>query len=144
MTTQQQILDFYSQSAAMTAGREHSPRLKELPGDVAALVPIVQGQLLHEHVATHAYGVELSDERRRESHIRPVEQRLDRLRLQDERPLSVARPVNERLVGTCRDFTLMLVAMLRTKGIPARARCGFGAYFNPGQLVDHWVCEYWN
>ena len=34
--------------------------------------------------------------------------------------------------------------MLRFKGIPARARCGFGAYFRRGYFEDHWVCEYWN
>jgi hypothetical protein len=34
--------------------------------------------------------------------------------------------------------------MLRSKGVPARARCGFGAYFEKGKFVDHWVTEYWN
>jgi hypothetical protein len=38
----------------------------------------------------------------------------------------------------------MLSAILREQGNPARARCGFGAYFNPGKFEDHWVCEYWN
>jgi hypothetical protein len=38
----------------------------------------------------------------------------------------------------------MLCSILREKGIPARTRCGFGAYFNPGKFEDHWVCEYWN
>ena len=28
--------------------------------------------------------------------------------------------------------------------MPARPRCGFGAYFTPGKFEDHWVCEYWN
>ena len=28
--------------------------------------------------------------------------------------------------------------------MPARARCGFGAYFRPGWFEDHWVAEYWN
>ena len=30
------------------------------------------------------------------------------------------------------------------QGMPARARCGFGAYFEKGKYVDHWVTEYWN
>jgi hypothetical protein len=34
--------------------------------------------------------------------------------------------------------------MLRTQGVPARARCGFGAYFEKGKYLDHWVTEYWN
>ena len=38
----------------------------------------------------------------------------------------------------------MLVTMLRAKGVPARSRCGFAAYFNPPNFEDHWVCEYWD
>jgi hypothetical protein len=39
--------------------------------------------------------------------------------------------------------TMLLCAILRHQGVPARARCGFGAYFRPGAYEDHWVCEYW-
>jgi hypothetical protein len=31
--------------------------------------------------------------------------------------------------------------VLRAHGVPARARCGFGAYFNAGSFEDHWVCD---
>ena len=43
----------------------------------------------------------------------------------------------------CRHFAVLLVALLRAKGVPARARCGFGAYFT-SRFEDHWVCEYWD
>jgi hypothetical protein len=39
---------------------------------------------------------------------------------------------------------LFLVGMLRANGVPARARWGFGSYFNPGFFEDHVLCEYWN
>ena len=90
------------------------------------------------------YGLALTDERRRESQIRAVAPMLDRLFGHDGRPLATARPVEMRLVGICRHFTILLVAMLRAQGAPARARCGFGSYFNSGRFEDHWVCEYWN
>ncbi len=45
--------------------------------------------------------------------------------------------------GTCRAFTLACVAIMRAKGIPARSRCGFATYFNPGLYEDHWILEYW-
>jgi hypothetical protein len=144
MTALQRILDFYTQPAVMTAYGGHAPLFEALPDDVAALAQVVQGLLLHEHVAAPAYNVELSPERRSESHIRPVEQMVDRLLGYDNRPLAAARPLEERVVGTCRNFTVLLVAMLRAKGRPARARCGFGTYFAPGHFVDHWVCEYWS
>ncbi|WP_437897902.1 hypothetical protein [Sorangium sp. So ce124] len=82
MTTPREILDFYTRPAAMTSGGAHAPRFDELPGDVASLVRVVQGLLLHLHWA-QAYGVELSDERRGESHLRPTDRTLDRL-LADE------------------------------------------------------------
>ncbi|WP_437968749.1 transglutaminase-like domain-containing protein [Sorangium sp. So ce260] len=144
MTTQEQeILDFYTRPAAMTSGGAHAPRFDELPGDVASLVRVVQGLLLHQHWA-QAYGVELPDERRGESHLRPVDRMLDRLLAHDDRPLSAARPLDTRLVGVCRHFAVLLVALLRAKGIPARARCGFGGYFHSVDFVDHWVCEHWS
>jgi hypothetical protein len=127
----------------MTSGCGHAPMFDELPRDVAALTRVVQGLLLHEHWAP-AYGVALSHERRRESHIGPTKWMLDHLLAQDGQPLSVGRPVDARLVGVCRHFAVLVVAMLRAKGVPARARCGFATYFNPGHFEDHWVGEYWN
>lgn len=47
-------------------------------------------------------------------------------------------------MGNCRDFSVLLAALLRQQGTPARARCGFGRYFLPNHYEDHWVCEYWN
>ena len=38
----------------------------------------------------------------------------------------------------------MSVAALRSREVPARARCGFGSYFNAGTFEDHWVVEYWH
>jgi hypothetical protein len=43
-----------------------------------------------------------------------------------------------------REDSLMLCAILRGQGVPARTRCGFGTHFTPGKFEDHWVCEYWN
>jgi hypothetical protein len=140
--TAQHILAFYTRPAAMTSSGRHARLFRGLPPDVADLVRVVQGLLLHEHFAP-AYGVTLSDERRGESHIRTVERMLDRLLAHDSQPLSSTRPLDKRLVGVCRHFTVLLVAMLRAAGVSARARCGFGAYFNAGRFEDHWVCEYW-
>jgi Transglutaminase-like superfamily len=50
----------------------------------------------------------------------------------------------ERVVGCCRDATVLFLALARHKGIPARARVGFAAYFYPGWLIDHVVAEVWD
>jgi hypothetical protein len=143
MSTQQDVLDFYTRPGAMTAAGRWAPWFDALPRDVADLCRIVQGLAIHEHMA-FAYGLVIEDDRQCESHIRSVERMLERLFAIDPQPLTIARPPEKRLVGVCRHFVLLLVAMLRAKGVPARARCGFGTYFNPGSFEDHWVCEYWN
>ena len=117
--------------------------LDGLPRDVGGLARVVQGLLIHEHIAP-AYGVTLSAEQHAQAHMRGVEKMLDSIARQDSRPLSQARPPAERVVGVCRHFTLLHVAMLRRQGVAARARCGFGAYFEKGKFIDHWVTEYWN
>ncbi len=104
---------------------------------------MVQGLLIHEHM-TDAYGVALPPERRGESHVRPIAEVLAAIASRDPRPLSAAREPQDRYVCVCRSFTLLLVAILRHQGVPARARCGFGAYFEKGKFYDHWVAEYWN
>lgn len=71
----------------------------------------------------------------------PVAERLEDVLRRDPRPFRDARPAMQRSTGTCRDFALLLTAFLRCKGVPARVRCGFAAYFDTA-WEDHWVCEY--
>jgi len=61
--------------------------------------------------------------------------------LDDKKPFG--NPVKQkRIIACCRDFSTMLCALFRAKGIPARARCGFAAYLAmEGKYEDHWVCE---
>jgi hypothetical protein len=135
---------YYAQPAVMTSGGAHATLFNELPGDAGALAAVVQGLVLHEFVASSFYGVEIPEERKRESHIRSVERMLDQIQALDDQPLSVARRPDKRLVGVCHHFVLLLVAMLRAKGVPARMRFGFGSYFNPPYFEEHQVCECWN
>jgi len=139
----QTVLDFYREPGPLTSSARHADALAALPADVSALARIVQGLAVHQYAASH-YDITLSEERTRESHIRTVDEMLDRLFEIDPKPLTVARPATKRLVGVCHHFMLLMTAMLRAKGMPARGRCGFGSYFNPGYYEDHWVCEYWN
>ncbi len=137
------ILRYYAQPGVMSTAGEYAPLFSALPNDVPSLVEILQGLVLHIFWAER-YGVQLSEERKAEVQIRPARQQLRRLLEIDARPISEARPPELRLVGNCRDFSLLLAAMLKVQGIPARARCGFGSYFMPGHYEDHWMTEYWH
>jgi hypothetical protein len=135
-------LQFYSRPATMTSPGRYAPLFGGLPRDIPGLAAVAQGLLIHEHIAP-AYGVTLSDEERASVHVRPVERILELIVARDGRPLDVARAPQARLPGNCRHFTVLMVAMLRAQGTPARARCGFGGYFHETMFEDHWVCEYW-
>jgi hypothetical protein len=137
------LRDYYSTPGMMTDPGSQAAWFEELPGEIGALCEVVQGILLHVFWADRL-GVELTEDRQKEVEIRAVSDMLVRLGELSRRPLSEARPLEQRLVGNCRDFAVMLCAMLRYQGVPARARCGFGAYFWPGRYEDHWVCETWN
>jgi hypothetical protein len=138
-----QIDESYVRPGTMTAAGRYAPLLEELPGDVAGLATVAHGLLIHEFLAA-AYGVTLAEEDRASVQLRPVAAILEQIVARDGRPLGVAREPAGRLATNCRGFTVLMVAMLRAHGTPARARCGFGGYFTEGRFEDHWVCEYWD
>jgi hypothetical protein len=114
-----------------------------LPNAIAELVKVVQGLLVHIFWAER-YGLNLPPERKDEVNLRDFSKKFPRLTQLDPAPITTPRPLEKRLVGNCRDFSNFLAVFLKSKGIPARARCGFGAYFMPGTYEDHWVTEYWD
>ena len=66
-----------------------------LPGDPASLAGVVQGLLMHEHIAP-AYGLTLSVEQHAQAHVRPVEQMLQAITKRDPRPLTATRAAGTR------------------------------------------------
>jgi len=141
MTTE--LLTYYSLPGMMTELEHHANLLKDVPSDIPSLCKVTQGLLLHIFWA-RSRGIDISQEREQEVQIRSAARMLDRIMEIDDAPLIAARPIPKRLIGNCRDFTTLTVAMLRHQGIPARARCGFATYFEPNRNIDHWVCEAWD
>jgi hypothetical protein len=135
--------EYYAEQGMITDPAGLGEFFIELPDDISELCGVIQGQLLHVFWAER-YGEELSEKRTAEAGIRHVESMLARLQEIEAGPLIKRRPLGKRLVGNCRTFSVLLAAMLRSQGVPARARCGFGRYFQAGWHEDHWVCEYWN
>jgi hypothetical protein len=134
------VLDFYATPGRFT-------RLDECDhaaGAVAEIVGVVQGLLIYDTVAEAWYEVVLTAAQNETIHERDSARLLDAVRAVDPRPVDEPRPPGLRVGARCHVYSRMTVALLRATGVPARARCGFGAYFRPGWLEDHWVAEYWN
>jgi hypothetical protein len=127
----------------MTAAGKYADLIDGLPADPAGVARVVQGLLIHEFWVD-AYGVTLAEPDRDRVNLRRVEQVLEAVTSADDRPLDVPRAPAQRIATNCRGFSVLAVALFRAHGVPARARCGFGAYFKPGWFEDHWVAEYFD
>jgi hypothetical protein len=138
-----ELLRYYASSTATSDLGHHRPLSNELPRDSGELGGIVRGLLVHNFQAK-VRGLELPPDRM--SHMQTVgaERILDNVIQLDPRPLTIARPLERRMVGFCYHFALLHCALLRNAGIPARARCGFARYFIPERWTDHWVVEWWD
>ena len=134
---------YFTRQSIMSSPGAYAATFENLPTRIDELVRLVQGVTIHIFWAER-YSLKLSPERQAEVQLRSMARRLQRMLELDPAPLSQSRPVERKLVGNCRDFSLLLTALLRHQGIPARARCGFGAYFISNHFEDHWVAEYWN
>jgi hypothetical protein len=136
-------LHYYAAQGPITESGKYGALFRDLPDDIPSLCRIIQGLLLH-FGWTERYGVQLNNDRfNRDANLRKVSKQLKRIIELDDKPLTEERSPANRLLGCCRDFSTLLTAILRYKGVPARARCGFATYFAPNHFEDHWVCQYW-
>jgi Transglutaminase-like superfamily len=136
----QEALEFYATPGRFTTLEDGD----FASGDIRKVVEVVQGLLVYDVVAQPFYGVELGSDQAEAIHERDTARLLAVARAVDTRPLDEARPPANRVGARCHAFSRVTVAFLRAAGVPARARCGFGAYIRPGWFEDHWVAEYWN
>jgi len=135
--------EFYLDHGPMGAPGAARAEVKSLPADVGALCRIVQGILIHRDIAPSLYERKLTREARDSANTRAIASMLAKVK-EDNLPIAEVREVGSRFPCVCWHFSVLLASMLRERGVPARARCGFGAYFVPGRFEDHWVAEYWN
>jgi hypothetical protein len=141
--THDEVLAYYSEPGVFTTAGAFADQVEALPDDIGAIAHAVQMLLVHRWWAP-IYNVDLTPEREKENGLHGTEAMLAKAMQLDPAPIGALRLPDKRVVGICRHFSTMMAAFLKRKGIPARARCGFAAYFEPGRHVDHWVTEYWN
>lgn len=114
----------------------------DLPRDPDQLAHLVRDLIIHR-LEGWRFGHVVPEERLHDdAEARYVTELLRILRGRRDMPLSRPRAPEDRFVGTCRDFSLLLCSLLRATGTPARIRGGFADYFVEGFHEDHWVTEY--
>jgi hypothetical protein len=115
-----------------------------LPTDLAGISHVTQGLVYHYMAGPHVHGWTPPKERLSEINTRTMTRMLTALLEKDARPLSEPRAYENRLIGCCRDFSLLACASLRHQGRAARLRYGFANYFAPGYWFDHVIVEVWD
>lgn len=136
-----QILNYTNQSIITNPAR-FEKEYKNLPNTPTELLEIVQNLIIHgEH--GNLYGILFSNQQSEEELLRTVFQMLEKIMRINSQSLTIPREPKQRLVGMCRDYSLLLVSFLRYQGYNARMRVGFANYFKSEiPYEDHWVVEY--
>lgn len=133
----------YATQSSVSDPGDFAEWLDSVPAEIAAIQRVSRQLVLHYRSPDLAEQA-IAAPRMSEIDTRYADLMLERLRQLDDGPLAADRAPSQRLIGCCRDFTLLYVTMARHHGIPARARVGFASYFLPGWFVDHVVAEVWD
>jgi hypothetical protein len=135
---------FWAVQSLVTEPGPAAAAIGALPSDLGALRAVSQQLVFHYRDGGDYAANGIEPERISEIDTRYAAAMFARLGELADLPLSAAREPRQRLVGCCRDFTVLFVAMARQKGITARARVGFAGYFADGWLADHEIAEVWD
>jgi hypothetical protein len=134
----------WATQSAVTDPGPAGKAIDELPADVAGLRQASSQLVFHYRAGGDFAAHGIPAERIAEIDARYADVMLDLVLGRGAPTLARDRPPRDRLVGCCRDATVFFLALARHKGVPARARVGFAAYFEPGWLIDHEVAEVWD
>jgi hypothetical protein len=137
-------LEFWAQQSEMTDPGAFADRVSAVPGTLSAIRAAARGLVFHYRADGDFAANGISPGRIAEIDTRYARDMLALLVRLADQPLAVPRTASQRIVGCCRDFTVLFLAIARAHGIPARARVGFATYFHPGFYIDHVVAEVWD
>ncbi|MCD7768327.1 MAG: hypothetical protein LUH06_05950 [Oscillospiraceae bacterium] len=117
------IPSYYASQSAFTDPGAQSGLCADLPETVPELVKVIQGVCL---LFEERYKYPIQNERFLETNLRYVEDILKQIvSLNKTMPLTQTHPEDQRFMASSSHFAMLLCAMLRLKGIPARKRTGF-------------------
>ncbi len=136
----QTLLEFYATHSRFSDPGPYAELYATLPQGIPSLSQAILGLIVHYR----ASGIPFSQERLAEIDARWIAEMLERIVAHNPAPLHYSRPAQEHHLGCCRDHSLMLVSVLRGRGIPARTRVGFAPYILTDFNLDHVIAEYWN
>lgn len=151
------MLDHYLKTGTYTYAGPYSEYFKQLPDDIETLGKLICSQVIHRvtllkgNTGANAdlkygdmaqypwYRLRCDDD----VLLTAVAMTAELFRL-DEKGFRLDRAVDKKIVVTCRYVSVLMSAILKAKGIPARSRSGFAPYIMPDISIDHWINQYWD
>lgn len=144
MEGREEILEYYRESSSITNLGQYGKNVELFTKDLRAIFQIVQGLIVHDFWIER-YGSKPTERQKIHTNTTYMTDILDKALELENKSLTLPRSVENRVLGSCREFSTLFCAILRHKGISARCRCGFALYLAyPGNFEDHWICEYWS
>lgn len=134
----------WSRQTAVTRAGEAAPWIEGLPDSIESLREASRRLVFHYSAGGDWAENGAPGDRLAEVDTRFAEAMFARLAERQRGPLTADRPARNRVVGCCRDFTVLFLSMAREKVIPARARVGYGTYFVRDWFLDHVEAEVWD
>ena len=107
-----QTLAYFSQHGPISNPGAYISLFENPPASISDLVKLVQGVTVHVFWAER-YGLNVPPERMEELQLRSMQRRLAHTMELDPSPLTEPRPLEKKLLGNCRDHSLLLAALLR-------------------------------
>ena len=138
------ILDFYAAQSIFSDPGRTAGWLDGVPDGLADIRRLATQLVFHYRASGDPLEHGFTPDRLAEIDLRYAEDAFARLQALRAGSITAAREPTQCILGCCRDFTLLFVAMARNRGIPARARVGFAGYFDPSWWYDHVVAEVWD
>ncbi len=140
-----ELLDFYRQYSQFTDPGEYVYLYENLPDSLPELCNLIRSQFIHPYAQLPKYREQIPKERWKEMFRYPcVKSILEGLTSYDSAGIVKERRIEDRLVLGCRHNSILLISILKSRGIPARARYGHATYLIPDFHASHIVCEVWN
>ncbi|NUW30256.1 transglutaminase domain-containing protein [Nonomuraea sp. SMC257] len=138
------MIEFYSSQSTVTDPGDRRRWIDAVPADLASIREAAARLVFHYWAYGDITGHGIDAGRIGEINLRYADALLNRAaELRPDSPLARRAPA-ERVVGCCRDHTVIFLAIARHHGIAARARYGFADYLMPGWWLDHMIPEVWD
>lgn len=151
------ILNFYRQTSLFTNLGFYTAFAKSLPNDIETLCLLLRNQIIHpfdlkdeeERNNPHSFYGDMTKISRTsliyENDLFPTAIAMLAELLRRNPHFTIERKIEDKIHVCCRETAILLIAILKSKNIPARVRCGFThAVSEIDGAGDHWIVEYYN